>query len=84
MRRFIAGAVCPNCREMDRIIIEEVPPGSLDGGAEGRRRRCVSCGFSDAMTAGGIAEPSTRFNRPRGADAPAAPVRIVTPPGKSE
>lgn len=84
MRRFIAGAVCPNCREMDRIIIEEAPSTGAEGESGLRRRRCVSCGFSDTMTAGGAAEPSTRFSRPRGDGAPATPVRIVMPPGKSE
>ena len=37
--RFIAGAVCPKCSEVDRIVVKE----------EGDRshRFCVSCGFTD-------------------------------------
>ncbi len=37
--RFIAGAVCPNCRELDRIVIKEREGLSF--------RHCVSCGFSE-------------------------------------
>jgi len=38
-RRFIAGAVCPSCREIDRIIVRET--------AAGREQYCVACGFSE-------------------------------------
>lgn len=37
-RRFIAGAVCPECGELDKIVVE----------ADGDQRLCVSCGFSEA------------------------------------
>jgi uncharacterized protein len=36
-RRFIAGAVCPRCALMDKIVVD------LDTG----QRLCVSCGFSE-------------------------------------
>lgn len=36
-RRFIAGAVCPRCALMDKILVD------LDTD----QRRCVSCGFSE-------------------------------------
>ena len=37
--KFIAGAVCPKCNEVDRIVVKE---------EEGRSYRlCVSCGFTD-------------------------------------
>jgi len=74
-RRFIAGAVCPECRAVDRTVVED------DGG--GRRRRCVSCGHSDTLVQEAAVEPPTRFTRRRGAggaaDAGAAPVRILDP-----
>lgn len=75
-RRFIAGAVCPECRAVDRIVIED------DAGE--RRRRCVSCGHSDALVNEAAVEPPTRFTRRRGTagtadEAAAAPVRIVDP-----
>jgi len=37
-RRFIAGAVCPRCAVMDKIVVD------LDSD----RRECVACGFSEA------------------------------------
>ena len=37
-RRFIAGAVCPRCALMDKIVVD------LDTD----QRVCVSCGFSEA------------------------------------
>lgn len=36
-RRFIAGAVCPRCARMDKIVVD------LDTD----QRLCVSCGFSE-------------------------------------
>ena len=36
--RFVAGAVCPSCKAMDRMVI--------DGAAD--ERRCVACGFVEA------------------------------------
>jgi len=38
-RRFIAGAVCPKCSEMDKTVMY-----SNDDGEE--VRECISCGFS--------------------------------------
>ena len=46
-RRFIAGAVCPRCALMDKIVVD------LDTD----QRVCVSCGFSDARP-GAPAEPA--------------------------
>jgi uncharacterized metal-binding protein (TIGR02443 family) len=40
-RRFIAGAVCPRCALMDRIVVD------LDTD----RRECVACGFTEARPA---------------------------------
>lgn len=36
-RRFIAGAVCPRCALMDKIVVD----------METDQRLCVSCGFSE-------------------------------------
>ncbi len=76
MRRFIAGAVCPRCRAVDRIVVEDV-----DDGEATRRRRCVSCGYSDTMCAGAVIEPRGRFARPLQAAPQAAPearpVRVI-------
>jgi len=84
-RRFIAGAVCPRCGKMDKLVID------LDTDL----RECVSCGFSDPRpgTEAGRAnapanhsqappvELTTRVNRPaaRLVETPAEPVRLVDP-----
>ena len=40
-KRFIAGAVCPKCGQMDKIVAWQ---------DEGRDyRACVSCGFTDEL-----------------------------------
>ncbi|HEX7034696.1 MAG TPA: YheV family putative metal-binding protein [Pseudomonadales bacterium] len=73
LRRFIAGAVCPECRALDRIVVEE-----QDGE---RRRRCVSCGFTDTITSAAAAAPPTRFTRRAEAadEPPPTPVKILDP-----
>ena len=53
MKRFIAGAVCPTCRAVDRIVLEVTDAGST--------RRCVSCGHSDTLAESSTPEPATRF-----------------------
>lgn len=42
-RRFIAGAVCPKCSEMDRTVMY-----SNDEGEE--VRECISCGYHQTST----------------------------------
>ena len=37
--RFIAGAVCPQCREIDRIVVRDTDLGP--------EQACVACGFSE-------------------------------------
>lgn len=70
VKRFIAGAVCPRCSEMDKITMFE---------EEGTQfRECVACGFKDQQGgsgggSGGISkevpgaspELQTRVNQPR-------------------
>lgn len=41
VKRFIAGAVCPKCALLDKIVMYR---------SDGEEyRECVSCGFSDKM-----------------------------------
>jgi uncharacterized metal-binding protein (TIGR02443 family) len=69
MRRFIAGAVCPECRAIDRTVVEV---------AEGRRqRRCVACGHCEQQIDASPPEPATRFVTRANASTPAQPVRLV-------
>lgn len=40
-RRFVAGAVCPRCSEMDKLVVYN---------EEGKDyRECVSCGYKEEM-----------------------------------
>ncbi|MFP3976721.1 YheV family putative zinc ribbon protein [Marinobacter sp. KMM 10035] len=42
-KRFIAGAVCPRCAEMDKIKMFTDDAGE-------QIRECVACGFTDAIS----------------------------------
>lgn len=42
-KRFIAGAVCPRCGEMDRLVVYEKDDGTY--------KECVSCGFEEQQIA---------------------------------
>ena len=55
-RRFIAGAVCPRCSQMDKIVAFN------EGGKD--YRECVSCGFKEPLHLQSPArELDTRVNR---------------------
>jgi hypothetical protein len=71
MRRFIAGAVCPQCRQIDRIVVE-----ATDGG---RRRRCVDCGHTETLVEAQTPEPPTRLTSRANVATPVEPVRLLTP-----
>ena len=71
-RRFIAGAVCPRCSQMDKIVVD------LDTDM----RECVACGFSDERPpAPPVEEIRTRVSRAsaRRVETEAAPVRLLDP-----
>lgn len=84
-RRFIAGAVCPRCALMDKIVVD------LDTD----QRECVACGYTEArpgakpadatgqnpLPAGVAPELQTRVSRPaaRRVETPAEPVRLLDP-----
>jgi uncharacterized metal-binding protein (TIGR02443 family) len=57
-RRFIAGAVCPRCGEMDTVrMVQE---------GEEQLRDCVRCGYEDKLDSEGrVVELGTRVNQPR-------------------
>ncbi|MDB3856481.1 YheV family putative metal-binding protein [Halieaceae bacterium] len=55
-RRFIAGAVCPRCGQLDKIVVIV--------GDDQQKRECIECGFSDDQPGMPEAkEPKTRVNR---------------------
>jgi len=64
-RRFIAGAVCPRCAAMDKIVV------NLDTD----QRECVACGFSEERPAD---SPGTAQGSAVAAGAPASeiPTRV--------
>ena len=54
-KRFIAGAVCPRCAAMDKIVMYQQDEKNF--------RECVACGYEDEMPlAGGANEIPTRVN----------------------
>lgn len=76
--KFIAGAICPSCQEMDRIVVT--------GDAENGERRCVACGYSDSTAPASGTLPGTRFSKAPGAGGKSetasevTAVKIITPP----
>ncbi|MCB1731798.1 MAG: YheV family putative metal-binding protein [Halieaceae bacterium] len=81
-RRFIAGAVCPRCAKMDKIVVD------LDTD----QRECIACGFSEARPgmpateqtpphSDATTELPTRVSRAaaRRVETPAEPVRLLDP-----
>ncbi len=69
-KRFIAGAVCPRCGKMDKLVVD----------LEGNQRECVSCGYRDERPSEDQAELRTRVNRPaRRQDAESEPVTLIQP-----
>ena len=72
-RRFIAGAVCPRCAQMDKIVVD------LDSD----QRECVACGFSEQRPGDKPAAPEvqTRVSRAaaRRVETPAEVVQLLDP-----
>ncbi len=58
LKRFIAGAVCPRCAEMDKLVM-------YNNEKNQQVRECVRCGYQDVMTDSGPEEITTRVNQPR-------------------
>lgn len=64
-RRFIAGAVCPHCAKMDKLVMYDDDSGE-------RWRECVACGMKDKIDDAQVPEPLTRVNQPRVGEQPLA------------
>lgn len=64
-RRFIAGAVCPRCALMDKIVVDL----DLD------QRLCVSCGFSEDRP--GLPEPASNSVVAAAYQPPELPTRVT-------
>lgn len=56
-RRFVAGAVCPRCSEIDKLVVYSENEKDF--------RECVGCGFKEEMHFKPVArELETRVNTP--------------------
>jgi uncharacterized protein len=76
-RRFVAGAVCPRCSEMDKLVVY-----SEDGKDY---RECVACGYKDEMHFKSVArELETRVNQTEEDKRDAVQVINILPFGKSD
>ncbi|MFA0809651.1 YheV family putative zinc ribbon protein [Microbulbifer epialgicus] len=69
-KRFIAGAVCPRCSEMDRIVNYQ---------EDGKNyRECVSCGFKDEIRLqSGPSELLTRVNAAQKKGVREEPIKLI-------
>ena len=67
-RRFIAGAICPRCGALDKLLVD----------SEQQRLECVSCSFTEARPLAVPDQPGTRVSRhsARRAETPAEAVRL--------
>jgi uncharacterized metal-binding protein (TIGR02443 family) len=55
-KRFIAGAVCPDCQQVDKLVVYEQ--------GNSKYRECVRCGYRQLMNGdGGVEELATRVNK---------------------
>ncbi|MEM1433283.1 MAG: YheV family putative metal-binding protein [Pseudomonadota bacterium] len=82
-KRFIAGAVCPECRAEDRLLVEWVRDIEDAAAVTQRRRRCVNCGFLELEDL--EPEPVALSTLPRirlgaqSGDVAPSPVRLIDP-----
>ena len=66
IKRFIAGAVCPKCSAMDKLVMYR-------NEQDEQVRECVSCGYSDKINEHGhVEELVTRVNQVKAGEQPLA------------
>ncbi|WOX03939.1 YheV family putative zinc ribbon protein [Microbulbifer pacificus] len=71
-RRFIAGAVCPRCSEMDKIVNYKL--------GDKNYRECVACGFKDEIRLhASPRELDTRVNQTADREVEETAVKILLP-----
>ena len=64
-KRFIAGAVCPECKQQDKLVM-------YDDELHQRWRECVSCDFRERLVEDEQPEIVTRVNQPLPGEKPLA------------
>ncbi len=76
IKRFIAGAVCPRCGEMDRLVTYVKDGGTF--------RECVNCDFEEKQLAQvAMKELDTRVNHAEApVEADAQPITFIPPKKK--
>ncbi len=73
-KRFIAGALCPQCQAMDKIFIYRAGDKNV--------RECVSCGFRETQAFETFSRaPETRVTKDHGLNEPRA-LRLLDPGAK--
>lgn len=71
-RRFVAGAVCPRCSEMDKLVVFS------DSGKD--FRECVSCGYKEEMRFKPVTrELETRVNQAEDETSELQVINIISP-----
>ncbi len=77
-KRFIAGAICPRCGELDKLVMFRQEERAF--------RECVSCGFADEILAHSPTRLATRIDTPSPSTAgTVAAVKFVDPvPGSGQ
>lgn len=81
VKRFIAGAVCPRCNEMDKIRAWR------DEDAEKQYRECVACGYEDEQSTivqAQSPELPTRVNQPHAPEAEETVINFIPNPGMTK
>ncbi len=74
VKRFIAGAVCPRCGQMDKIVAYQ------DNGVN--FRECVSCDYKDEMQAEAPTELPTRVTPKAKVEKDVQPLKFYRSPDK--
>jgi hypothetical protein len=75
VKRFIAGAVCPRCAEMDKIVAYQ-----KDGI---NYRECVACDYADEMQVSEPSELATRVTPKIKVEQSAQPLKFYRAPKKT-
>lgn len=76
-RRFVAGAVCPRCSEMDKLVVYSKESKDY--------RECVACGYKEEMHFKPVArELETRVNQSEVEKRDAVQVITILPQNKSD
>ncbi len=71
-RRFIAGAICPKCKAIDKIVLHKQ--------GDQQQRECVACGFKDDLQDLGAApELTTRVTPQKHSADEAQRVTLIDP-----